>query len=82
VRHELPSRLHSPVKVRSEHTRPYYMTHAVMSEWDRVAAWHNRRHEFSEGSYYSWLEAMWTVAENPPSLDRLWDELANEYANG
>jgi hypothetical protein len=51
------------------------MTHAVISEWDRVVAWHNRRHDFSEGRYYSWLEAMWTVAENSPGMDKLWDEL-------
>jgi hypothetical protein len=51
----------------------WYMANAVRDEWPRVVAWHQRR-DPETGLRYSWLEAMWATADNPPSLDRMWDE--------
>jgi hypothetical protein len=57
----------------------WYMTRAALGEWDRVVAWHNRRH-FDDGRPYSWLEALRATAQNPQSFDRVWDDLAAECA--
>jgi hypothetical protein len=51
----------------------HYMAAALIGEFTRVTRW-TRRHDPDTGLRNSWLEAMWHVAENPPSFDAQWDE--------